>query len=65
MKVFIIIFFFLVTIFMYLVILGGNLNKTKEEREMENKEEIKFLNDYRKKKEAKDEKKIIKQSRRI
>lgn len=59
------ILFLLITIFMYLVIIGGNITKTNEERKIEIEEEIKFLNNYRKQKEAKDEKKIIKQNRRI
>lgn len=61
----IILIFLLITIFMYLVIVGGNITKTSEERKIENEEEIKFLKNYRKQKEAKDEKKIIKQNRRI
>lgn len=61
----IILIFLLITIFMYLVIVGGNITKTNEERKIENEEEIKFLKNYRKQKEAKDEKKIIKQNRRI
>ena len=28
---------------MYLVIVGGNMNKTDEEKELENQEQIKFL----------------------
>ena len=30
---------------MYLVIVGGNMNKTNEEKELENQEQIKFLKD--------------------
>lgn len=60
MKIFVIIFFLLVAISMYLIIVGGNMNKTNVEIEMENEEEMRFLENYRKKKEAKDEKKIVK-----
>lgn len=28
---------------MYLVIVGGNMNKTEEEKELENQEQMKFL----------------------
>ena len=30
---------------MYLVIVGGNMNKTDEEKELENQEQMKFLQD--------------------
>lgn len=56
MKIFIIILFLLITISMYLVIVGGNFTKTAEERKIEQEEKLKFLNNYKKQKEAKDEK---------
>lgn len=45
----IVIFSIIITCCMYLVIVGGNMNKTDEEREIENEEEIKFLKDKQKK----------------
>lgn len=56
MKIFIIVLFLLITIFMYLVIVGGNITKTAEEREIEREEELRFLDNYKKQKEAKDKK---------
>jgi len=46
-------FCLLVTIFMYLVILGGSINKSNEEIERENKEQEKYLKDYDNKKRRK------------
>ena len=36
----------IIAILMYLVILGANKTKTAEEREMEDKEQIKYLKKY-------------------
>lgn len=45
-MILLIFFCLLVTIFMYLVILGGSINKSNEEIERENKEQEKYLKDY-------------------
>lgn len=50
MKIFIIVLFLLITIFMYLVIVGGNITKTAEEREIEREEELRFLDNYKNRK---------------
>ena len=36
----------IVAVLMYLVLLGANMSKTAEEREMEDKEQIKYLKKY-------------------
>lgn len=41
----ILIFSIIVALGMYLVIVGGNMNKTDEEKELENQEQIKFFKD--------------------
>lgn len=45
-MILLIFFCLLVTIFMYLVILGGSINKSNEEIERKNKEQEKYLKDY-------------------
>ena len=39
----------IVAVLMYLVLLGANMSKTAEEREMEDKEQIKYLKKYNRK----------------
>lgn len=57
MTIFIlIILFFLISVSLFLVIYGSSKNMTDEERRIENEEERKFINNYLKQKEAKDEK---------
>ena len=41
----IVIFSIIMACCMYLVIVGGNMNKTDEEKELENQEQMKFLED--------------------
>lgn len=56
MKVIIIlgvIFGAIIAIFTYLIILGSSINKTEEEKLMEDKEQMKYLKNYRIKKENK------------
>lgn len=62
---FLIIVFLLIGITLYLIILANSKSMTDEERRMEDEEQIKFLDDYVKQREAKNEKKFIKKSGRI
>lgn len=39
---------FFLTILMYLVILGGNMSKSEEEKLREDKEQIEYLKNYKK-----------------
>ncbi len=42
-----------ITIFTYLIILGSNMNKTKDEKLREDQEQMEYLKNYRMKKENK------------
>ena len=51
MNIFLIIIFIilaLVAIFTYLIILGASMNKSDEERELEDQEQIEYLKNYKK-----------------
>lgn len=41
--------FLLIGLFTYLIILGGNKNKTDEEQRLEDEEQIKYLKNYKNK----------------
>ena len=41
--------FLLIGLFMYLIILGGSKNKTDEEQQLEDEEQIKYLKNYKNK----------------
>ncbi len=41
-----VILFFLISLFMYLVIVGANLSKSDYEKELENQEQKKYIDDY-------------------
>lgn len=41
--------FLLIGLFTYLIILGGNKNKTDEEQRLEDEEQIKYLRNYKNK----------------
>lgn len=36
----------LIALFTYLIIVGGNMNKTEKEKRLEDEEQMKFLEDY-------------------
>lgn len=40
------IFLTLIALFTYLIIVGGNMNKTEEEKRLEDEEQMKYLEDY-------------------
>ncbi len=42
----IIIILIIIAIFTYLIILGGNMQKTQEEQEIEDKEQMEYIKDY-------------------
>lgn len=44
---------------MYLVIVGGNMNKTDEEKELENQEQMKFLQDNSKLKDYRHKNEVV------
>ena len=44
----------IVAVLMYLVLLGANMSKTAEEREMEDKEQIEYLKKYNRRRNAND-----------
>lgn len=48
-----IILFYLISFFMYLIIVGGNLNKSEYERKLEDEEQLKYIENYKKKMEDK------------
>lgn len=62
MEIILLIFFcLLVTIFMYLVILSGSINKSNEEKQIEDKEQMNYLEKYKNtKKENKNGKNLYK-----
>lgn len=45
--IFCILFLFFLPIIMYLIILGGNITKSKEEKEREDEEQIQYLKNYK------------------
>ena len=42
----VIIILIIITIFTYMIILGGNMEKTQEEQEIEDKERMEYIEDY-------------------
>lgn len=38
---------FLISLFMYLVIVGGNSNKSEYEKKLENEEQLKYIESYK------------------
>lgn len=44
---------FLISLFMYLVIVGGNLNKSDYEKMLEDEEQLKYIKSYKNKVEDK------------
>lgn len=55
----IVIFSIIVACCMYLVIVGGNMNKTDEEKELENQEQMKFLQDNSKLKDYRHKNEVV------
>lgn len=50
MKITLLIFMLIfqtIGLFTYLIIVGGNMNKTQEERELEDKEQMNYLKNYK------------------
>lgn len=41
------IIFALISLFTYLIIVGGNMNKTDEERRLEDEEQMNYLKEYK------------------
>jgi len=50
MKILLILFLFIITVVTYLIIVGGNINKTEEEKIREDQEQIEFFKKYKNKK---------------
>jgi Na+-transporting methylmalonyl-CoA/oxaloacetate decarboxylase gamma subunit len=50
MTIVFLILFFLISFFMYLIIVGGNLSKSDYERKIEDEEQLNYLNEYNKNK---------------
>lgn len=50
MTIVFLILFFLISFFMYLIIVGGNLSKFDYERKIEDEEQLNYLNEYNKNK---------------
>ena len=48
-----IILIFLISLFMYLIIVGGNLNKSDYEKMLEDEEQLKYIKSYKNKVEDK------------
>lgn len=46
----------IITIFIYMIIIGANITKTKEERFIEDEEEQKYLKDYNSRRKISDKK---------
>lgn len=44
---------FLISLFMYLVIVGGNSSKSEYEKKLENEEQLKYIESYKKRLEDK------------
>lgn len=42
----IIVILIIIAILTYMIVLGGNMNKTQEERDIEEQEEMKYVSDY-------------------
>lgn len=55
----ILIFSVIIAFGMYLVIVGGNMNKTDEEKELENQEQMKFLQDNSKLKDYRHKNEVV------
>jgi len=47
------ILYFSISLFVYLVIVGGNLSKSEYERKLEDEEQLKYIEDYKKRLEDK------------
>ena len=47
------ILYFSISLFVYLVIVGGNLDKSEYERKLEDEEQLKYIEDYKKRLEDK------------
>lgn len=47
------IIFLIITIFMYLVIIGANRLKTEEEQQLEDEEQMKYLKEYKNRRKRK------------
>lgn len=45
-----VLFFFLITAFLYLIILGSSKNKSDSERQMEDREQMEYLRNYKQRK---------------
>lgn len=46
----------LITIFIYMIIIGANMTKTDEEQLLEDEEELKYLRDYNSRRKISDKK---------
>jgi len=53
MIILFLILFFLISLSMYLVIVGGNMNKSDYEKELEDEEQQKYISSHKKKLEDK------------